>query len=346
MYYFCTYFDSNYLVRGLALYESLVAHVDDFILYVLCFDDMAYTFLKQQGYEHIIPISQEEFEKGDDALVRCKNDRSRIEYFFTCTPSLPLYILDHYKGINLITYLDADLYFFSSPQPIFQEFGENSILIIGHRFSERNKHYERFGKYNVSFLCFRNDEWGRKCLEWWRNKCLEWCYDREEENRFADQKYLDDWPNLFEKVCDLKHKGANLAPWNIDNFRIHKADQYLFVDTDKLLFFHFHGLNKERWAFFNLGARIYFPQFNRELMVNVYKVYIRRIEYISKNLKLNLGHNRYAKKYQISFYDLVNIAENEEIICCMKYLPVFRLSKLLRPFFVVYRFCKMVASLR
>jgi hypothetical protein len=335
MYHFCTYFDSNYLVRGLALYESLVAHADTFRLYVLCFDDLVYDLLKQKGYEQIVPISQEEFEKGNDDLVGCKSGRSKIEYFFTCTPSLPLYILDHYKDIDLITYLDADLFFFSSPQPIFQEFGDNSILIIGHRFSEKNKHRERYGKYNVGFLSFRNDAWGRKCLEWWRSKCIEWCYEKEEGARFADQKYLDNWPNIFEKVCVLKHKGANLAPWNLDNYSVYKKNNYLFVDENRLIVYHFHGLNNELWAFFNVGTRDYGTKINKELMINVYKVYINTIEYIGRHVKSSLGHDRFHKRNTKSLNDLVRIAEYKELICCSKYLPAFSLSQLLRPLFVV-----------
>jgi hypothetical protein len=341
MYHFCTYFDSNFLVRGLALYESLVAHVDDFRLYVLCFDDEAYAFLKQRRHARIVPISQEEFEAGDDDLVGCKASRSRIEYFFTCTPSLPLYILDNYNGIDLITYLDADLFFFSSPQPIFQEFSEHSILIIGHRFSDNNKYFERFGKYNVGFLSFRNDEFGRKCLEWWRNKCIEWCFDREEDGRFADQKYLDDWPERFEKVCDLRYKGANLAPWNIDNYKINKQDAYVYVDEDRLVFFHFNGLNKLSWAFYDTGTKLYYWKLSRILIDNVYKPYIRMVEFVGSYCRIKIGFNRFYQ-YKSSVCNLLRISEFKEVVFFQRYFISFSLSSLLRPLFAIKRKIKML----
>jgi hypothetical protein len=326
MYSFCTYFDRNYLVRGLALYESLVAHVDSFTLYVLCFDDSTYDFLRQRRYHRIVPISLEEFEKGDDALVRCKGGRSGIEYFFTCTPSLPLYILNNYE-VDLITYIDADMFFFSSPEPVFHEFGQNSIMIIGHRFSEKNKDFERYGKYNVGYLSFRNDESGRQCLEWWRSKCIEWCYDREEDGRFADQKYLDDWPDRFDKVHVLKHKGVNLAPWNLDNYKVHEKGNRVFVDDDVLIAFHFHGLNKTLWSIFNVGTRVYGTTLNRILMTNIYKIYINCIHGINKIINKGLGSDRYSTNRVLSFVDLKAKMKHYDMIFCSKHFPVVSLNR-------------------
>lgn len=44
-----------------------------------------------------------------------------------------------------------------------------------------------------NLFIFRNNQQGRKVLTWWRKACLEWCYNRFEDGRFGDQKYLDDW---------------------------------------------------------------------------------------------------------------------------------------------------------
>ena len=93
MRYFCTYFDSNYLTRGLALYESLRRQCPEFTLWVLCFDKASHDVLVRLDRPGMRPIAHEDFVLGDEPLQAARMDRSLVEYYFTCSPSLPLYIL-------------------------------------------------------------------------------------------------------------------------------------------------------------------------------------------------------------------------------------------------------------
>ena len=176
--HYCTYFDSRYLACGLTLYRSLERHAGEFLLWVLCFDDASYEALRALDLPHLKAVSLAEFEEGDVALLATKPTRSRVEYIFTCTPSWPLYIFRHDPGIEVLTYLDADLYLFSPPEPVFAELGEDSLLITRHDFPMWLKDQECYGVFNVGLMVFRNDAIGHEALEWWRARCLEWCYDR------------------------------------------------------------------------------------------------------------------------------------------------------------------------
>lgn len=247
MYYFCTYFDQNYLTRGLALYHSLVRHCAEFKLWVLCMDNLAKRELDKFKLANIITIALEEFESGDEDLLRAKANRSTIEYYFTCTPSLPLYVLKRWAEVDLVTYLDADLYFFNSPELVFQELNGHSIGIIGHNFTEHYKHLERYGIYNVGWLSFRRDSNAMACLSWWRDRCIEWCYDKYENGLFADQKYLDEFPTRFDGVHVIQNKGANVAPWNLAKGNISVSVDDIRIDDSPLIFFHFEGFKRVVW---------------------------------------------------------------------------------------------------
>src|SRR6185437_11052716 len=122
--------------------------------------------------------------------------------------------------IEILSYLDGDLYFFSDPEPIFESFKAFSSLVIAHRFHPRRKFMEVYGLYNVGWLSFRRDTDGLACLAWWRDRCIEWCYDFVEADRYADQKYLNQFPLLFGNLKIIEHKGANLAAWNLRNYRL------------------------------------------------------------------------------------------------------------------------------
>ncbi|HVP81188.1 MAG TPA: glycosyl transferase [Thermodesulfobacteriota bacterium] len=277
MYYFCTYFDHRYLPKGLALFKSLKQHCSAFRLWVLCMDSMCYEALSQLDFREICLISFEDFERGDEELLRAKRNRTLIEYYFTCTPSLPLYIFNNYPQVDLITYLDADLFFFADPAPIYDEVADHPIAIIEHRFPPNLRYLEQFGIYNVGWLSFRRDEHAFACLRWWRERCLEWCYDRCEDGRFADQKYLDEWPSRFQSAVVLSHKGANLAPWNLGNYCIHQDGNGVWVDEDPLIFFHFHGFKQIVGWVYDPNLAFYKVKLSEGVRRNIVVPYVRAL---------------------------------------------------------------------
>ncbi len=281
MHDFCTYFDSNYLPRGLALYESLRAHCPSFRLWILCLDDACYQALAEQNLPHVELIPLSALEAADPELAAVRSTRSRIEYYFTSTPSLAWYVLNQ-AGVEMITYLDADLFFFSALSPIFDEIADSSIAIVGHRFPPNLRHLEVYGVYNVGWVSFRKDESGLACLRWWHQRCLEWCDDRAADERFADQKYLDDWPTRFERVAVLQHKGADLALWNVGNYRLRWVSRQVWVDEQPLVFFHFHNLERSRGWLYNLNLSEFGVRPTVLLRRRIYVPYLGRLKRLER----------------------------------------------------------------
>jgi hypothetical protein len=237
--HYCTLFDKNYFLKGLALYRSLLQHETDFVLHILCMDDVTHDLLQRMALSSVQLIRRVDFE--DAELLAVKSERSAAEYCWTCTSSLISYVLHTRPEISLITYLDADLYFFAPSDAVFREFGQRSVLIIGHKFSPALRHLEENGRFNVGWVSFRRDANGLAALAWWRARCIEWCFARVEDGRMGDQKYLDSFGALFGGTHELAHKGANVAPWNFAGYHISAPEGRILIDDTPLIFYHFHS---------------------------------------------------------------------------------------------------------
>jgi hypothetical protein len=241
---FCTYFDHRYLSRALALHASLQRHCGEFLLYALCMTEECHAALTALSPPGLSPIRLGELEAADPALAAVKPQRSTIEYYFTCGPAFVAWLFETDPTIEVLTYLDADLFFFAAPDPVFDAFADQSIMIVRHDFSHAGEAERLFGRYNVGWISLRRDEIGTACARWWREACLEWCRDVPENGRYADQKYLEEFPRRW-RVQENWHPGVNLAPWNVDNYRFAvDRRQTPLVDGKPVIAFHFHGLRR------------------------------------------------------------------------------------------------------
>lgn len=295
--HFCTYFDAAYLPRGLALAASLRRHCPHAVLWVLCLDDRVGGLLRALGLPQVRTVELAELEAGDEALSRAKADRSRIEYYFTCTPCWPRFLLRAHPEIGRITYLDADLYFFSSPEPVFAELEGRSVGVIEHRFAPQHAHMARNGRFNVGWVTFVRDAAGLACLEWWRERCNEWCFDRNEAGRYADQKYLDRFEELFDGVQVVAEPGANLAPWNLPRHRVEPGNLPR-VDGRPLIFFHFHGLRRLGRFVWDPNLEYYGIKPTRAVRRCIFAPYLAELRASERRLAglgqgAELGTNRY-----------------------------------------------------
>jgi hypothetical protein len=275
---YCTYFDHRYLPKGLALVESLRRHGAPFELWVFCLDEACHRVLAQLAMPEVRLVRLAELEASAPELTGVRPTRSLIEFYFTLTPFLPRYVMAQRPDAEVVTYVDSDLYFFSSPEEIFAEVGAASIGIIEHRFRDALKRLEQWGRFNVGFLPFRADADGLRVLDWWRERCVEWCYDRLEGDRFADQKYLDRWPETFRGVHVIQHKGANVAPWNVGNYRISARGGRIFIDDAPLVFFHFHGLKRIVRGIFDPRLDQYETLPGTEIKKLIYEPYLQALD--------------------------------------------------------------------
>jgi hypothetical protein len=283
---FCTLFDSNYLTRGLALYESLEKVCTSFHLYVVAFNKECFNYLKNTGLPNLTVIALSDFE--DEELLNIKATRSAAEYCWTCTPSIILFCIGKYN-LPSCTYIDADMIFYHDPIVLIEEMGANSVLISEHRYTKDYDQSKISGTYCVQFMCFKNNEPGINALEWWRARCIDWCYAREEDGKFGDQRYLDDWLTRFEGVHVLQHPGGGVAPWNLQQFRIIEKENSIFIEEKgsgtiyPLIFFHFHGVKFYNDNYISCCEALY--QIDQNAKQIIYLPYFRSLMQIETRLR-------------------------------------------------------------
>ncbi len=273
---YCTYFDHNYLPRGLALHQSLQQHAPGARLWVLCLSEACYRTLTALNLPNLVARRLADFEAADPQVAATRPTRSVIEYYFTCSAAWMLHVLEKEHDVEWVTYLDSDLFFFASPEPIYEEMTGASFGIIPHHFTRPNKARIRFGTYNVGWVSVRNCDEGVAALRWWRERCIEWCHDfvDAEGGRFADQRYLDRLPRMFPKVHVIEHLGANLAPWNFAQRQLDWRDGSIWIDGRyELLFFHFHGVKREGRYYFN-SHRTFHAPFPALMRRHIYEPYV------------------------------------------------------------------------
>jgi hypothetical protein len=287
MTHFCTLFDKNYLSRGLALHESLTKYSSDFLMFILCLDDFTYAYLKAQHLSNVALIPISELEKNDEELAHCRHNRELVEYYFTISPCLPLYLLKKYPSLPYICSIDADLFFYQNPMDILKPFDDYSILITSHNFaSDIGKHWHKTGVYNVSFQAFRNNDIGKSCLENWRKDCINWCcnYYDAMHDRFADQKYLERWVNIYgNQLMVLENSTVNLAIWNVNKCQLSSNKNGIYSDNKPIVFYHFSNVKIVNQYLIQCGFYWSGTKANRILLNKIYAPYIEKlIQYNNK----------------------------------------------------------------
>jgi hypothetical protein len=279
------------------MYESLLNHSIDFHLYIFAFDDLTNEILLNLKLKKVTVVSLEEFETTE--LQNVKKERSIAEYCWTCTSSVINYVFENFNAQSC-TYIDADLYFYNSPEILLNEMPSNkSVLITEHRFSKLARLFEkkRAGRFCVQFITFQNTVESRAILNKWISQCIVWCYARYEDGKFGDQKYLENWPNDYANVYILQHLGGGLAPWNIRqydfNFResqIQGLDKKNKIEF-KVIFFHFHFVRLMANASYDLG----WNRIPKDVIDGFYKPYIQKI--IDKEQFLENTFCKYKKAF-------------------------------------------------
>ena len=229
--------DHNYLINGLALYESLKAKSPNFLLHYLCLNEQTYIKLSSLDLPNLKCYNMEELSQDKDFETLSRNNKSspidtgdgQSPFHWALASFFSAHLVNTYD-LPHVLYVDSDIVFYDSVDKIFDAMGSKSIGIITHKHNKLDKTSTNVGYYNVGVIYFNNDDIGSECLNFWKNCCV------DTSNEYApifgscgDQKYLELFDDLFgeENIEVLCKKVGNGAPWNFTMFE--------FLDNHKII---------------------------------------------------------------------------------------------------------------
>jgi hypothetical protein len=233
---YCVTLDAAYSDRVRALGRSLITQSSVKVkVFLLLIDD-------SPGVIDIgFPVTQLHWrDVADSSLLKARDNRSHKEFAWTCGSWFMNYLLG--QGLDEVTHLDGDLFFFGDAEVAHREIGDAEIAVTPHRFAEQLKWRERFGLFNPGWVTIKNTDVGRACALRWARQALEWCYDKEtKDNLLADQKYVDEWPTLYgTKFFGDFDIGINCAPWNAERWKFEFINGIVCVNGVRVICYHFH----------------------------------------------------------------------------------------------------------
>src|SRR5438045_3229381 len=277
MIHVCTVCDSKYLLKGLALYQSLKNTIGEgkFTLHWLCIDlDIYGTLIQELDLPETVLYHLEDLETEQPELLLAKNNPpskygdAYSQYCWTLTPFFIHYLLTHVDidGIDKLIYADSDIFFYQSPQIILDAVGEKAVGIHTHRFTPPYNDDLDVGWYNVGVMVFNNSVEGRAISWFWKNLLLDTSNPfYEKYGTCGDQRYLNLFIPLFgrDKICVFDEDAGILhkAPWCPDG-------------PPNIAFYHFshfnHDFATDTWRDYNNVDK---PEWRPSTYPGLWKVY-------------------------------------------------------------------------
>jgi hypothetical protein len=309
--YYCSTFSNDYAYRGLLLYNSLLRVNQDFHLFMFCLHDEVKGLYEQMNLKNATIISLSDVEKEDNQLAAVKKTRNDKEYCWTSKASIMLFVFKHFPYADHIVWLDGDTFFFSDASPIFEEWGQYSIMLTRERWRKTEKHMiKKYGRYNTGFMGFKRDEHALQCLNWFRSMLIKWCYDKHENGLWSDQLYVNDWLERFDNVGVIKNTGINVTPYIIAGTEIAWDEDYVFINGERLIFFHYYGFRYYDGNEFDLCIRKI--SFSDHVVRWIYMPYMLACNEIMEQLRtIDKNFYRPAKPKTQLISNYFNLAANK-----------------------------------
>ena len=310
-------YSSEYLHKGLVLYNSMKKYDREFRFYVICFDDTSKELLDKMNLENLISIRIKDIEAYDSEMASVRPCREDKTYTWLVKPVAALYLFDIYPDLDHLLWLDGDMEFKSDPQSIYDEWGDYSVLLTIEGFTDEYFKYSLlYGYYNTGLLGFKRDSNAFECLKYYREKLIVCNFD-DYIGSWNDQLYVTDWPQRFNNIGVVKNPGINLTPfitfyrnYHDKGWLINKRGDGYYLHDSKITLYHYMAVKYINADEFDLCR--YVMDFNEEQIKHMYLAYLKSCRNVMEQIKLIDEGQYYSRNTKGRFIrNYFNLSINE-----------------------------------
>jgi len=245
----CTSICANYIPKAKALACSLKEYNPNAV-FVLCLVERSIHSSTDDSklFDFVLTAQELGIENFESFMFKY----SAVEASTAVKGHLFKELLRRFPQENHFVYLDPDI-LVTGPFTELLEALKNHTIILTPHLCEPEENLDaimdneiralKHGVFNLGFLAIRRSDEAERFIDWWSSRLREFCYIDIQGGLFTDQK----WINLalcFFNVFVFKHRGYNVAPWNLSRRRLTQTEGGEFhVGNDPLRFFHFSGFD-------------------------------------------------------------------------------------------------------
>lgn len=247
---FCTIITGDHIHYALTLRHSLVKYNKDAQLYILTTDISTRNAELLQEFENVLLLSLEEVcDSGMGKSIYNKYfERDMDAFRWSMKPVFITHLLRN-RDVRKVMYVDCDIYFFNDYSFLFEQLSDSNVLLTPHwRSSDPHRDPANFGLlytnglYNGGFI--GANEFAIPAMDWWAMACEYVCVKDTSSGLFVDQVHLNILPVYFENIGIVRHRGCNVANWNMTEcYRVATGNgtEVFIADEYPVIFIHFTG---------------------------------------------------------------------------------------------------------
>lgn len=242
---FFTIITKSYLAEARTLGQSIALYHPESSFYIFLADEPDGFFDPACEQFTIIDLAKLPHQ---DLVNRMKFYYAPFEFCNAIRPLAHEYILEQ-TDFKVWMYLDSDILVTNSLEPFIDNIRKFSIVLTPHRLDTvlpniadpHDMLLLQYGIYNSGMIGLQRTETTELFLDWFRERLYKYCFSNE-RLMHVDQKWLDLVPGFFNGTCVTKHRGLNVAYWNLHERPLTiGTDGVIMAGSENLLCFHFSG---------------------------------------------------------------------------------------------------------